>query len=288
MSGRRRLGAPSILLTLVALAIGASSAPMSVAPVAARSTPASAAAAAPPPPTLARLDAARDHSPVGLSTATGSGASRLVRLDLYRPGDFVTQTTLVQCVGASMQMMLNMIRRTDDRTAATQLRLFNLAKSLRDPVLSNPSWQGASATGWAAGLTGAGAGSYAVESTATLEEALTLAAAAIARTGRPVGLLVWQGAHAWVMSGFEATGDPAADPSARVTGVQVLDPLYPRSVGSPWGPGPAPNATLSVAQLGRVFVPYRPHGRSVELRNRYVLVLPFQPLILSRLQVRPI
>ncbi len=231
--------------------------------------------------------AAEPSAAVGSTAAPA--ASRPVRIDLYQPGDFVSQTNLVQCVGASMQMMLNMIRGTPDRTAATQIRLFNLARSLRDPtVTSNPSWRGASAQGWAAGLTAAGAGPYVVESAATLQEALALAALAIARTGRPVGLLVWQGAHAWVLNGFEATGDPATDSSARVTAVRVLDPLYPRPVGSPWGPGPAPDALLSVAQLGRIFVPYRPYSRSTELRNRFVIVLPLRPVVFARFDVRPV
>ena len=216
-------------------------------------------------------------APVSASTRRAAGASGPVQVDLYARGDFVSQTNLVQCVGASMQMMLNIIGPTDDRTAATQLRLFGLARSFRDATVpAGPARPGASAAGWARGLTAAGAGPYAVRSAATLDEALALAASAIARTGRPVGLLMWQGAHAWVMSGYEATADPATDPSARVTAVRVLDPLYPRIVGAPWGPGPAPDGRLSVAELGRVFVPYRPHSRSVELRSRFVLVLPLE------------
>ncbi len=39
-------------------------------------------------------------------------------------------------------------------------------------------------------------------------------------------------------SGFEATADPSVDPSASVTAVRVLDPLYPRVVGAPWGRAP--------------------------------------------------
>jgi hypothetical protein len=188
-----------------------------------------------------------------------------------------------------MQMMLNMIRPADDRTAATQLRLFDLARSLRDrTVPANPAWRGASAQGWASGLAAVGAGPYAVRSAATLRDALALAASAIARTGRPVGLLMWQGAHAWVMSGFEATADPLSDPAARVTAVRVLDPLYPRPVGGRWGPGPAPDARLTVAELGRAFVPYRPHGRNLLLRNRFVLVLPLQPSAASMSRSRAI
>ena len=164
----------------------------------------------------------------GGASAEPLGSGGPVRVDLYRKGDFTSQTSLVQCVGASMQMMLNMIGPADDRTAATQARLFRLARSLRDPAsqwLANRP--GASAAGWARGLTAAGAGSYGVRTAATLEDAISVASAAIVRTGRPVGLLVWQGAHAWVMSGFEADADPAADATATVRMVRVLDPLYP-------------------------------------------------------------
>ena len=51
--------------------------------------------------------------------------------------------------------------------------------------------------------------------TATLDEALRLAAASIRQTNRPVGLLVWRGRHAWVMSGFKATADPLRTATTR-------------------------------------------------------------------------
>jgi len=207
----------------------------------------------------------------------GPAAARPFVLDLYRRGDFVAQATLVQCVGASMQMMLNMTGPVDDRTPATQRRLFDLARSLRDPsVAGNRAWKGASAGGWALGLTKLGAGPYRLVAPTTIEEALTVSARAISRTRKPVGLLVWQGRHAWVMSGFEATADPAADPAARILAVRVLDPLYPR-VSSRWGRSPAPGARLTPAQLSRVFVPWRPNSRNAALRGRFVLVLPFDP-----------
>ena len=43
-------------------------------------------------------------------------AESAFRLDLAAKGDYVAQTNFVQCVGASMQMMLNMINPSDDRT----------------------------------------------------------------------------------------------------------------------------------------------------------------------------
>jgi hypothetical protein len=176
-----------------------------------------------------------------------------------------------------MQMMLNMIGPENDRTPATQRRLWELARSLHDPSISGGFVRrGASAQGWARGLTQLGAGPYRVVALSTLDEALAVAARAMTRTHEPVGLLVWQGRHAWVMSGFEASADPTGDPTARVTAVRVLDPLYPRPGGA-WGPTPAPNARLTIGRLGRVFVPWRPNSRNASMRNRFVLVLPYEP-----------
>ena len=68
--------------------------------------------------------------------------------------------------------------------------------------------EGAGVSGWAAALTINRAGAYRVVGADTLDEAMRIAATAIREYRKPVGLLVWQGRHAWVMSGFEATGDP--------------------------------------------------------------------------------
>ena len=132
------------------------------------------------------------------------------RVDLARPGDFVAQANFVQCVGASMQMMLN-ISGPNDRTAATQRRLQGLARNLSGPTPAGFVRNGASVRGWSAGLNELGAGPYRLVGVTTIDEAMRLAATSIRTTGKPVGLLVWAGRHAWVMSGFEATADPRPD-----------------------------------------------------------------------------
>jgi hypothetical protein len=217
-----------------------------------------------------------DPSPVRPSTAAPASFT----VELYERGDFVSQTNLVQCVGASMQMMMNMVGPENDRTPATQRRLWQLARSLHDPSTAGGFVRkGASARGWALALTQLGAGPYRVVALATLDEAMAVAARAMTSTHRPVGLLVWQGRHAWVLSGFEASADPTQDPEARVTAVRVLDPLYPRAGGA-WGPTPAPNARLTTARLARAFVPWRPNSRNAAMRNRFVVVLPYEPSII--------
>ena len=55
------------------------------------------------------------------------------------------------------------------------------------------------------------------------------------------------------MTGFEATADPAFDPSFTVTAVYVSGPLYPREEEN--GYDPAPDTRLTVSDLGLYFTP---------------------------------
>lgn len=216
------------------------------------------------------------------------GATSGYRLDVARQGDFVAQTNLVQCVGASMQMMLNMTREEDDRTARTQLSLQTLARGLSGQRPDGRERQGASVRGWSAGLTLLGAGPYRLVGTKTIDEALRLAARSIRETGKPVGLLMWRGRHAWVMSGFKATADPRRTDDFRVTETIVLDPLYPRA-SKVWGPSPRPREALTVAELGRQFVPRRTGSAASQwlagLGGMYVIVMPYHPRELARHQL---
>jgi hypothetical protein len=206
--------------------------------------------------------------PVSVAAAPAGEA-----FDLGTRSDFVAQTNNVQCVGASMQMMLNMIRPGADRTAATQRRLQTLARAWSGERPDGRQRRGASVQGLAAGLTMLGVGPYKVVGAATIEEAMMLAARAMRTTGKPVGLLVWRGRHAWVMSGYRATRDVFVD-GARITAAIVEDPLYPHG-SKVWGRSPAPGEALTIKQLGRRFVPRRassPWG----LGGMYVVVLPYR------------
>ncbi len=212
---------------------------------------------------------------LALAPAASAATPKAFRLDLGARSDYVAQTNLVQCVGASMQMMLNMVRPGADRSASTQLKLQQLARSWSGPSRTGRQRQGASVRGWAAGLTMMGGGPYRVVGLKTIGEAMLTAAKAMRTTGRPVGLLVWRGRHAWVMSGFRATRDPLLK-GAKVTSAIVEDPLYPYGGSTVWGPSPRPGATLSIATLGRQFVPRRRSSRFGSLAGMYVLVLPFE------------
>ena len=212
---------------------------------------------------------------VGLTLAPAGVAARTpYHLDLGRRSDYVAQTDLVQCVGARMQMMLNMMRSRDDRSASTQLRLQKLARAWSGPSRNGRIRQGASVRGWAMGLMLVGGGPYRVVGADTIDEALLTAAQAMRKTARPVGLLVWRGRHAWVMSGFRATRDPLV-PGARVTQAIVEDPLYPYGGSTTWGRSPRPGEALSVATLGHQFVRRRQSTFNAQLSGKYVIVMPF-------------
>jgi hypothetical protein len=152
--------------------------------------------------------------------------------------------------------------------------LQNIARKYSGPRMGGGQRRGASVRGWVAGLRLEGAGPYKLVGADTLREAVQIAAHAIDTTGRPVGLLVWRGRHAWVMSGFEATKDPQA--GGKVTGAIIHDPLYPYG-SNVWGPSPRPGETLSLQELGRQFVKRRMSSFSGTLGGKYVLVLPYLP-----------
>ena len=215
---------------------------------------------------------------VALAPGSASGATTF-RLDVSNRADFVAQTNFVQCVGASMQMMINMIEPGRDRSAATQLRLQQLARNWSGSRPDGRQRQGASVRGWAAGLNILGAGPYRLVGAKTLGEAMKTAAMAIAATGRPVGLLVWRGRHAWVMSGFVATADPRKTNDFKVTRAIVHDPLYPHG-NAIWGRSPLPGEAITLGTLGRQFVPRRMTNRlgnmPSALGGKFVLVLPYE------------
>ena len=190
-------------------------------------------------------------------------------MNLYGKGDFVSQATKDQCVSAAMQIMLNVVGPTDDRTKGTQARIDKLATDLSD------ARKGATEPlGWARGLERLGGGKYTVVVAPTRGKAIERAVRAIRATGRPAGLLVWRGAHSWVLHGWEATADPAGPETMTVTHLYVSDPWYPR-ISSIWGPSRGPNARITPKQLEEDFLPWRrPTGRYPGMDGQYVLVLP--------------
>ena len=232
-----------------------------------RPTPSPTATVAPTPSPTA------SSTPMPTPTATPSPTPELAprgpyEVNLYRRGDFVSQVTPKQCVAAAMQIMLN-IGHKNDRSDGRQAQLARLAKRLSDH-----HDHGTEPQGWARGLEREGAGHYEVAVEPTMGRAVRRAIEAIRATGRPVGLLVWRGAHSWVLHGFETSRDPAATDAYKVRGLWVSDPWYPR-VSSIWGPSRKPNQKITVKQLREDYLKWRrPTGRYPGQDGQYVLILP--------------
>jgi hypothetical protein len=192
-------------------------------------------------------------------------------MNLYTDGDFVPQHTFEWCVAASIQMTWNMARDTNRSTAEDQGTIWDEARAR-----SNDQWGGASGNGWAKLLTEWGVGEYVLAATRDYDKALRMAARAMRNNGLAVGLIMWRGRHAWVMSGFESIGDPAIHEDFTVTGIRVLDPLFPHGDGR-WGPSPAPNTLMTPDELAVQFQPRGNTSTGPDSPPGYVLVLPVAP-----------
>jgi hypothetical protein len=206
-----------------------------------------------------------------LATAV-SGSLRIVsnwagKKDVYRSGAFSTQRTTTWCVGASVQIMLNMILGQRDHSFGGQLAYMRYARSHdRETGLL-----GTNALGWKAALNHyAGGNGYHVRVDRTLKRAIHDAARRVRMTGHPVGLLVMRGRHAWVMSGFEATADPAMTNHFKVTAVYVEGPLYP--FGQANGFDMPPDTRITVSYLRSFMRPYEAPGTTWD--QRFVTVRP--------------
>ena len=130
-------------------------------------------------------------------------------MNLFTKGDFMHQATKDMCVAGSTQIMMNVIDTgKPNQSVAFQKNLYSRGREL-SPNKTKLGSIGVDLTGWAELLNTRGYGPYEVESAETRRGAIRKAAKAIRETGRPVGLVVWRGAHSWVMTGFSSTADPA-------------------------------------------------------------------------------
>jgi len=204
----------------------------------------------------------------GAMLVAGGLADWTGNFDLYRPGAFATQATTTWCVAASSQLMLNIILGGSDVSSGTQATY--IAYGQANDGANYPS--GTGPTGWVAILNRYGGSTYSVQRFADSTSALKMAATRMRLTGKPVGMLVWAGSHAWVMTGFSATADPATTSDFTITAVYVSGPLYPRAMNSS-GYDLPPDTQLTPAQLARYFVKYS--DSIVKTWNGgYVLIVP--------------
>ena len=148
---------------------------------------------------------------------------------------------LTACVPTSTLMMLNFVSSngttgagfvwssTISYTAEQNLHTWERAHD----TLSNAA-NGTDPHGWRNGLNFYGWGTYTSPATmvyndlafTSYDAAVKAAVTAMAKFGKPVGILGWAGGHAQIMNGYEVVGqDPALSSSFTVTAIYLTDPL---------------------------------------------------------------
>jgi hypothetical protein len=146
--------------------------------------------------------------------------------DLYFSAGYERQIDGRTCTAASTAMMLNFIARKDLGLSQTYILKWEQPRD----ALNDSKQRGSDPLGWSRALTyfstraGQGSFTYHWEAYSTEYVALKRAAKQIAFTNKPVGLLVQNGRHAMVMTGFEATRDPRKG-DFKLTHVWISDPL---------------------------------------------------------------
>jgi hypothetical protein len=161
--------------------------------------------------------------------------------DVYFAAGYEHQVDSRTCTAASTAMMMNFIARRDlNLSQLAILRYEQPRDALQDSVQrgSDPlGWSRAASyySRWTGRTT-----TYDWRAYGSANTALRLAARQIAITGKPVGLLVWHGRHAMVMTGFTASADPSRTTSFTLYTIWVSDPY-----GSPHREYPATASPLN-------------------------------------------
>ena len=198
----------------------------------------------------------------GLSRWTGG-------VDLYRTGTFSTQKTWLWCTAADVQIIRNIVGHHTDHTRASQQRYFDFMRShdrYRIPISD-----GVDPAGWAAGLAHYVDARYRLIWSATFASALRSAVTSLHRTGLPVGITVSHGDHAWILTGFTATADPAATTSFTVTSVRVVGPLWGLQDRT-FGYDMRPDRKMTPSQLRSFFTPWHYARVRMAWEGRWVSV----------------
>ncbi len=209
---------------------------------------------------------------LGAAPAGPAGAAEWNgKFSIWRSGAFATQYLDASCVGATIQMTLNLIKGEHDHAKGRQLNyLAYAADNSKYPVTDG----GADPEGWANALKHFGAGDdWGWTTNSTQQAALNEAARQIRETGAPVGLLVHFGRHAWLMTGFEATADPQTTDDYTVTAAEVVGPLWPSGTLNGIHFDPGPGTWMTTGELARKFDAYVEPDQPIWY-GKYVTVVP--------------
>ena len=192
-------------------------------------------------------------------------------IDLYRNGAFTTQRSWLWCTAASVQIVRNIVERDNDHSTTAQRRYFEWMR--RHNRYDLPLSAGVDAAGWTAGLRHFVDDRYRLVASKTFDHALRLAVTRMRLTNLPVAITVDEGNHAWILTGFSATADPATDDTFKVTSVRVVGPLYglqSRTYGYDMKPG----TSLTVKQLRHFFTPWWYASKRMIWDHKYISIQP--------------
>jgi hypothetical protein len=196
-------------------------------------------------------------------------------IDLYRRGVFTTQQTWLWCTAADIQISRNIVFHRTDHSASSQQAYFSWMRAHNRYRL--PLSAGVDAQGWAAGFAHFVDGRYRLVVSSTFDQALRLAVIRLRATNLPVGITVEHGNHAWLITGFTATADPAVTSRFTVTSVRVVGPLY--GLQSRNGYDMPPDTKLTPAQLRRFFTTWWYAPTRMVWDGRYVSIQPVPAMV---------
>jgi hypothetical protein len=164
-----------------------------------------------------------------------------------------SQATWTWCTAASVQIIGNILFDGTDQSSAQQRQFFDYMRASNR--YQQPSHRGVDPQGFLAGLRHFVDPRYTLVASPTFDAAVRSAVTRLRLTGEPVALIVAAGRHAWVLTGFTATADPARTTNFQVVSVRVVGPLYGRQ--SINGYDSPPDTSLSYTALRRFLLPYR-------------------------------
>ncbi|HEX5823381.1 MAG TPA: hypothetical protein VFY18_02885 [Candidatus Limnocylindrales bacterium] len=166
------------------------------------------------------------------------GARTAYSRDMYFTAGYERQIDNRTCTAASTAMMMNFIARRDLNLSQSAILAYEQPRD----ALNNSVQRGSDPLGWARAATyfsryTGHPTSYAWETYPTEAKALARAGLQMTLTGRPVGLVVQNGKHAVVMTGFTSSRNPL-DPWFNVSTVAISDPYGSHHywVGAPYSP----------------------------------------------------
>jgi hypothetical protein len=184
---------------------------------------------------------------------------------------FASEITDKMCAVAGTQMVLTILGRGNPSA--------DFQNELANRIGEWESWDDSHNGGWgpaaiSLALSAYGVKGYEVRAYESRGDALRDAAIALTETHKPVVLLPWWGAHTWIMTGYRADADPTVFHNARVMGLYILDPWYPR-FSTIWGWSDPPGNFEDLDEMKRNFIGWsRPEGAYPDRDGKFVVVIP--------------